>query len=316
MVRPQYLFLNCAPGTRWHQNNPSSVNDALFREPIDALQTTGKSDIRLGLSFILSYHEGALPVLEDTLTRLLALSERYPLPVLITLDGENWWGNRPDLWNWWKAKRPGYDPANQENVEWTGWNPDTAVKICWRNWGRQIRVLPQPNLAATRFPEASREPLRRLAGVIKGWASRLPKEKRFLYPGIKVGWEASVGINAYHYPNGNGFLDADPARDPITGLDMKRDFAGGLAPLGYAALSQQISRQSRTDAITLADHEKITADYLAFLAGVCRHEAGLPPRRDFYPCWWAVCAVAPALYAPCRGKRGFDTGLEPLRTFP
>jgi hypothetical protein len=274
----QYIFLNSAPGTRWRQNDPSSVNDALFREPLDAIGTNGTPALRLGLAFILSYHADALPVLETTLRRLLALAERHDTPILLSLDGQNWWGGRPDLWNWWDPKRPGYDRANRENVERTGWEMDTAVKICWRNWGRQIRVLPPPNLCASRFRDASVAPLARLAGIIKEWGSRLPEEKRHLYPGVKVGWEASIGINAYHYPGGNALLDADPSQDPTGGLDMKKDFAGGLPRLGYAAVASL--RGPHPGPVTLLDHERVTADYLAFLTGICRR-AGLPPQEVF-----------------------------------
>ena len=36
------------------------------------------------------------------------------------LDGENWWDQTPELWNWWNASLPGYDPGNVNNVEWYG----------------------------------------------------------------------------------------------------------------------------------------------------------------------------------------------------
>lgn len=274
----QYIFLNRAPGRDYNQNRPETVTDAVFTGPLEKVGARGAATRRLGLSFILSYLDGPPDALEATLRRLLALSQKHDVPILIVLDGQNWWGYRADLWNWWDAKRPGYNPQNAWNVEWTGWGPEHAVKIAWRNWGRQIRVLPPPNLAAPRFRAASRIELSRLARIIKQWANRLPVEKRYLFPGVKVGWEASIGINAYHYPGGNALLEQfpdDDSRDPQTGLNMSADFAGGLPPLGYAALKTR--GWKRSGAITLADHERITADYLAFLSRVCR-EAGL--RRE------------------------------------
>jgi hypothetical protein len=277
----QYIFLNRAPGPQWKQNNPESINDALFREPLDAVGEKGTPERRLGIAFILSYLDGSTDTLEQSLRRVLALSEKHDTPVLFALDGENWWGGRPDLWNWFDKTKPGYDPANRENVEWTDWTPESAVKIGWRNWGRQIRVLPQPNLASPRFREASRVPLARLAKVIRSWGNGLPKERRYLYPGIKVGWEASLGINAYYYPEGNRYWDDSPtdaSKDPTTGLNMRKDFAGGLAPLGYAAMTSKGWKHS--GALTLADQERITADYLEFVSGVCRR-AGLPRTEIF-----------------------------------
>ena len=275
---PRYLFLNCAPGVGWNQNRPETITEKLFREPMAALAPADAPEeqrVRPGISLILSYLNGPRETLAETLRRVLALSERDSVPVLIVLDGQNWWGDRPDLWNWWDRARPGYAPGNAENVEWTDWGPEHAVKVCWRNWGRQIRVLPAPNIAAPRFRAAARESLPELASILRKWASALPPEKRWLFPGVKVGWEASIGVNAYHYPDGNRLLDRPEADDPKQGLDMKSGFSGGLATLGHAALASK--GWKRGGAVTLADHERLVADYLAFLARLCR-EAGL--KRD------------------------------------
>jgi len=250
--------------------------------PASGARIAPEAGCLFGQSFIFSYFDGPIEAQEATLRRLLTLAEQNSTPVLIVLDGQNWWGGRPDLWNWFDPTQPGYDPANRMNVEWTADDPAAAVKICWRNWGRQIRVLPQPNLAAPRFREATQPLLTRLASVVKEWAGRLPESQRFLYPGIKIGWEASVGINAYHYPNGNRYWEQDPksdANDPRTGLDMKVDFAGGLPPLGYAAM-RSMGTPKNGKPIVLADVERITAEYLRFLAGVCR-KVGLPREEVF-----------------------------------
>jgi hypothetical protein len=191
-------------------------------------------------------------------------------------------------------------------VEWTGPSPDHAVKICWRNWGRQIRVLPAPNIAAPRFRDASRRELWRFVGRSRSWADQLPPNKRHLFAGVKVGWEASIGVNAYHYPDGNRYLEQfpdDPSRDPRHGYDTKKDFSGGLAPLGYAALASKGWRHNGP--VTLADHERLSRDYLAFLAAVCR-DAGL--RRD------QVFVHAGGQYAPWPLHYSHRTALVPDAT--
>jgi hypothetical protein len=33
-------------------------------------------------------------------------------------DGENWWDQAPELWNWWDTSKPGYNASNINNVEW------------------------------------------------------------------------------------------------------------------------------------------------------------------------------------------------------
>lgn len=272
---PQYLFINRAPAEAWDQNRPATIEPRLVAEALDPLGPDGRDGPgrRLGLSFILSYHNGPREQIDETARRLLDLAVKLDVPILLTLDGQNWWDFRPDLWNWWDADARGYDPANAHNVEWTGPGPEHAVKVCWRNWGRQIRVRPAPNLASPRFRDSSRAELTRLATLVRDFKRRLPAEKRWLVPGVKVGWEASIGINAYHYPGGNRVFEAHPkdaSHDPATLMDMSKDFAGGLALLGYAALASEGLPRPAGAPVTLADHERLVGDYLRFLVATCK----------------------------------------------
>lgn len=306
--RPQYLFVNIAPNRPWNQNRPETVNDALFDTPLNAIALRADSTKRrrLGLSFVFSYLNGPPEAMDATLRRLLSLAERREVPILIVLEGRDWWNHRADLWNWWDSGRSGFDPKNRENVEWTGWGPENAVKICWRNWGSQIRVRPAANLAAPRFREANRRELFRMAGIIREWRDRLPVEKRWLCPGVKIGSETSIGINAYHYPNGNSYLEQwpnDPSHDPKTGMDMKKDFAGGLVPLGYAGLMTK--GWKRGGEVTLADQERLTADYIGFIADIC-HDAGFPKDETF--------VHAGGQYAPWKLHYTHRTALTPDAT--
>ena len=291
LQNPQYVFLNRTPGYNWDQSRPETITESVFLEPINAVGTSHSSTRRLGLSFILSYNNAKIANLEQTLDAILAGSLKNDVPVLIVLDGENWWNGTPELWNWWDRSKPGYDPQNAENVEWTDWGPENAIKISWRNWGNQIRVLPQPNLGSPRFRQVSKSKLMRLAKKLKQWNDSLPADRRYLFPGVKIGWEACVGINAYYYPDGNSYLEKypnDPSHDPQQGMNMAKDFAGGLAPLGYAALTSLGLRHGGP--VTLEDQERVTRNYLEFLASCC-HQTGLPRNRVFthaggqYPPW-------------------------------
>jgi len=61
-------------------------------------------------------------------------------------------------------------------------NPsDDAIKRAWRNWGRQVRVSPSPNLASPRYLDACRVELRRLVPVVLQWHAALPSDKKYLY---------------------------------------------------------------------------------------------------------------------------------------
>ena len=110
-----YILLCAAPGTRWNQNKPETITDALFTEPLQAVGTKGSPQtVRLGLTFPISYLYGPPDAIGESVRRLLALCEKHDTPVLLALDGQNWWGFRPDLWNWWDKTAPGYNAANRE----------------------------------------------------------------------------------------------------------------------------------------------------------------------------------------------------------
>jgi len=197
------------------------------------------------------------------------------MPVLITLDGQNWWQHRPDLWNWWDPKRPGYDTSNVFYVECTGWSPAQAVKICWRNWGKQHRVAPAPNIASPKVVAAHLDGLRALAPIIVEWRDRLPASRKWLFGGVKLGWEAGIGYNAYYYPQGNRYYEQwphDPSRDPTNSLVPAKGLSGGLCQLGYAAVrTEGIKDQGE---ITRDDIARVTQRYLEKLCRAGR-EAGL-----------------------------------------
>lgn len=261
----QFILVNRAPGAGWNQSNPNSFQRADFEKIKQSLGGATKGHIRTGVCFIFSYfHTADEAVLKASLRRFLQLAKATDTPILIALDGENWWKARPDLWNWWDATKPGYNPANRENVEWTGWSPDDAVKIAWRNWGRQIRVLPPPNLMSARYRAACHQKMAALIPIILKWQKALPKRKKDLFVGIKLGWESSIGVNAWHYPGGNALLDRPEADDPKTGTKTDEVPSRGVATLGYAAAK---TAGIRTEgALTEADLAEVTRRHLEDLS--------------------------------------------------
>ena len=193
---PRYLFFNVAPATAWNENYPETFTRALFDEVVGTLRAPENPRLRVGVSFVFNTLETSTNLLAQSLRRLLAASEESGVPVLVTLDGQNWWQHRPDLWNWWDAKMPGYHPSNVFNVEWTGWAPTQAVKVCWRNWGKQHRVAPAPNLASPKVVAAHLEGVRALAPILVGWQRQLPASRKWLFGGVKLGWEAGMAAAA------------------------------------------------------------------------------------------------------------------------
>lgn len=260
----QYILFNRAPGQGMNQAVPESLGRKQFEELLDRFPNRSGGRTRTGLSFIFSPFRTPTETTLKALAVFLEAAEHTETPVLVQIDTEHWWEARPDLWNWWNPGSTGYDPANRENVEWTGWSPEDALKIAWRNWGRQIRVLPPPNLASPRYLEACLEEIRRLVPVVLAWRERLPEPKKHLLVGIKLGHETSIGVNAYHYPSGNDLLEKPPSEDPVRNLDHHDVLARGMAQIGFAALR---TAGVRTNGIPLeSELRDVAQKYLEILS--------------------------------------------------
>ena len=217
--------------------NGIAATEAAFNEVAATFGKTTNGDVAVGIGFILSYFKISPEKASVELRKFLSLSEKFDLPIVVQLDGEQWWGNRPDLWNWWDKDKPGYNPENKKNVEWIGWIPDSAVKIGWRNWGSQLRVLPMPNLMSPEYRQACHKEMKHLIPIVMKWWQDLPEEKKYLLVGIKLGWESAIGVNNWYYPNGNSYLDKLESEDPNYGLESDSIPSRGVQTIGYAAVS-------------------------------------------------------------------------------
>ena len=234
--------------------------------------------VRVGIASIFSYlHHPRGRVVAD-LRDFLRLAKETDTPVVVQLDGEQWWGNRPDLWNWWDTNRPGFSPANRTNVEWTNWSSDAAIKIAWRNWGRQLRVLPPPNLMSPRYREACHEEMGVLIPIVLDWWRALPASQKELLIGIKVGWESSIGVNAWYYPGGNELLNQPASKDPASGLKADQPPARGVVQIGYAAVGTSGIRAAGS--LTETDLAEVVRRHLEDLCRVA-NQLGVPREKLF-----------------------------------
>lgn len=270
----QFILVNRSLGPASGRFEPTAREE--FEQIKRVLPDVPGASIRIGVGYIFSYFRAPSDeVLLASLGRVLQLAEETDTPVLIQIDGENWWDARPDLWNWWDASLPGFDPANRENVEWSGWSPDQALKIAWRNWGRQLRVRPPPNLMSQRYRKECHAKMALLIPVVLNWSKALPVEKKELFVGLKVGWESSIGVNAWYYPNGNELLNKPARDDPTTGLKGGELPARGVATIGYAAVKTAGIRSSGE--LTEADLAEVVQRHLDDL---CREAARLGVARE------------------------------------
>jgi hypothetical protein len=269
----QYIVFNRAPGQGMTQFVPETLGRQQFAEVLARFPNRPASPIQTGVTYVFSCFRTPPKTTLEGLRVFLAAAEETGTPVLVQIDTEHWWEARPDLWNWWDASRPGYRAANRENVEWTSWSADDAIKIAWRNWGRQIRVLPPPNLASPRYLSACRQEIQRLVPVVMAWHARLPENKKHLLIGIKLGHETSIGVNAYHYPSGNELSAQPAAQDPVRNLNENDVLTRGMAQIGFAALKTCGLRTN--GAPTESELRDVAQQYLARL---CREAslAGVP----------------------------------------
>jgi hypothetical protein len=262
----QYLVVNIAP---------EEGRREAFEQIVALKKDNTSTHLRLGIGAIFSYFRQPRERVAAEISEFLALAERHEMPVVVQLDGEQWLEGRPDLWNWWDPQKPGFDPKNREDVEWYGWSPDQALKIAWRNWGVQFRVLPPPNLMSPRYRSASHDEMDALIPIIVRWWRGLPAGKKDLLIGLKLGWESSIGVNAFYYPGGNALLDSAEAKDPRIEVKGEEVPGRGMVPIGYAAV--KTAGLAKNGALREADLAEIVRRHLDDL---CSRAAGLGVPRE------------------------------------
>ena len=210
---------------------------------------------------------------------LLEAAVETRVPVFLGWDPQVWWDQRPDLWNHWNKSAPGYDPSNRENVEWTSWSEESALKISWLNWGRQIRMPPAQNIHAPRVRAATAHALRVVGRVVGAWWAGANVEDRALLAGIKLGCEASIGWQTWAYPDANLIFDKwphDDQHDPTYGGNHSappEPPTFGHAQIGFAAATT--SSLKSAGPLTNHDVQTLTHWYLANLTAAVI-EVGVP----------------------------------------
>lgn len=102
----------------------------------------------------------------EYIRQAFATARENNMAVMLHFDFNVAWESRSDLWNWFDPNKPGYNPANKQNVEWYGWDgPPSKVRylnhgitkrmappVCFtsrqvrREWARLVRDVIAPNL--------------------------------------------------------------------------------------------------------------------------------------------------------------------------
>jgi hypothetical protein len=218
-------------------------------------------------------------VLVPAMKKHLADAVTYDVPIMIFLSVLPMNKVRPDLYNWWDATAAGYNPNNVNNVEWTGWDASTAVKIGWLNWGTQMRVAPMPNIMSPDFMAAETEAIVTLMKLVKEWYDILPANKKYLLAGIRTTDEMAMGVNDFYITNGNSLVNLPEANDPQVKLDPYNLPSRGLVTIGYNAVKTAKIRTSGT--LTIEDLNEVCRRHGEFLSKIYCDSLKFPREKLF-----------------------------------
>jgi hypothetical protein len=107
---------------------------------------------------------------------------------------------------------------------------------------------------------------------------RLPDDRKSLLIGVKIGWESSIGVNAFYYPNGNDLLDRPESEDPQVELKADQVPSRGVVASGYAAVTTAgLAKSGELQEKHLAEIVRRHLDDLCALAA----ELGVPREKLF-----------------------------------
>ena len=253
-----------------------TADEEMFKAVSQRLKNQNSSSVKTGVSLFLCYLQKPIEQVKHQLVQFLNLADKYNLPVMIQFDAIDYQNAYPELWNWWDPSKPGYNPDNRNNVEWTSWTPDSAVMLGWRNWGSQHRVGPMPNLASTAYRELCFKQLSVLIPVVLNWWKEPGKNHQLV--GIQMDNEVSIGANNFFLPDGNKYLNMPKEQDPQLKLDHEIWPGFGAKSIGFAAVKTQGLASSGI--LKEEDIAKVTEKYLYDLCRLA-NELGAPRNKLF-----------------------------------
>lgn len=139
-----------------------------------------------------------------------ATARKYNTAVMVHFDFHVAWKNRPDLWNWFDPNKPGYNPANKQNVEWYGWDGPPA-KTRYLNWGVTERMPPPMCFTSKQIrQEWTRLIQKVITPTLKQEIAALKRDgKERLFAGVLVGSE----------PMFDNYMKPDPEMEKMMAAD-------------------------------------------------------------------------------------------------
>jgi hypothetical protein len=269
-IDPQYIFVRKDPMTcnpsdcsqLWDMANPNFDYYPGIVDVYNLVGTHGTNQRKLGIGLVINYNLVDIETLKQSLPTLLFYAKVHSLPLFLSLDGFQWWDNRPDLWNWWDQNAPGFNPDNINNVEWTCWDSSCATKKAWRNWGSEFEVKPHPNLASQAFIAANKSRSRILLNIIANWYNnQLSIDQKWLFGGVATTLEVDIGGNYFYYPNGVS-----------AGGGISRSVQQGYSALKASNMRNSGGAPTSNELNTVVRHYLEEMDKVAVDAGIPRNK--------------------------------------------
>jgi len=196
------------------------------------------------------------------------LAIRNDVAVHFTVESHEW-NNRPDLWNYADKDKPGYDPKNRANVEWSDFD-GTPHPHRYRDWGTPESM---PPVICYNSPTVLREVSRLINEVValplkEGLEKLKEAGKEHLFSGLTVGAEPSL-------PN---YENIDRHNPRIAKL-MDQD-GSPKTRLGYNALTNKGYSKNNPPEDFGRALAKVNEDYTTYW---CRKlaEAGIPTNKMY-----------------------------------
>ncbi|MEM6689637.1 MAG: hypothetical protein AAF664_09435, partial [Planctomycetota bacterium] len=198
----QYIILPVPEAGHLHGGNVDAFEEAIERTKRQLGRVASLKDRNWGFHLIIPawrfdpehlFNENASPkTISRAVEGAIEVAMRHDVAVHFTIENLEW-GNRSDLWNYNDRDRPGYDPANRQNVEWMDWE-GTPHPHRYRDWGQPERMPP----VICYNSSAVRREVARLAEQVIGPAistglERLANaDKLHLFAGVTVGAEPAL----------------------------------------------------------------------------------------------------------------------------
>lgn len=254
-----------------HAWNPGPDNPNYFKgcstqwiKPmLDAIGKRGNGAVQLGISDVIYALNTDDAAIQSCLDKFFNASQQYDVPFMLHIDTERFWDSRPDLWNWFDPTAPGYNPANIDNVEWSGWNVGT--KESFINWGSPIKLSPKPCYESPTVKRVIESKFSIISNKITEWRRKLATEGReYLFLGVNLGWE--TGIDDYRNANWAA--------------------ASYKYQLGYNALSKKGFSAANPPANINSELAGIVTNFNKFRAKLL-YDRGIPKDKIFTHSWAA-----------------------------